>query len=203
MNIERVTVEVLETPVESQYTAAGNQVSTNYHVLARIFTGGGVQGIGFDVVLRPALVKSLAQTTQELGQLLIGMSVLEIEAARAKLERASGWAGPGGLVNMAMAPLDIAMWDAKGKILGQPLYRLLGGYRDRVRAYASDSPLVQPAPGRAVTFCSGPRCSRLRHGQTAIGTRSQARRRGSEGPSGPRSRWTPGSDYGGRHGELE
>ncbi len=29
MNIERVTVEVLETPVESQYTAAGNQVSTN------------------------------------------------------------------------------------------------------------------------------------------------------------------------------
>ena len=139
MNIERVTVEVLETPVESQYTAAGNQVSTNYHVLARIFTGGGVQGIGFDVVLRPTLVKSLAQTTQELGQLLIGMSVLEIEAARAKLERASGWAGPGGLVNMAMAPLDIAMWDAKGKILGQPLYRLLGGYRDRVRAYASDS----------------------------------------------------------------
>ena len=139
MNIERVTVEVLETPVESQYTAAGNQVSTNYHVLARIFTGGGVQGIGFDVGLRPTLVKSLAQTTQELGQLLIGMSVLEIEAARAKLERASGWAGPGGLVNMAMAPLDIAMWDAKGKILGQPLHRLLGGYRDRVRAYASDS----------------------------------------------------------------
>ena len=112
MIIERVTVEVLETPVESQYTAAGNQVSTNYHVLARIFTGGGVQGIGFDVVLRPTLVKSLAQTTQELGQLLIGMSVLEIEAARAKLERASGWAGPGGLVNMAMAPLDIAMWAA-------------------------------------------------------------------------------------------
>ena len=96
MNIERVTVEVLETPVESQYTAAGNQVSTNYHVLARIFTGGGIQGIGFDVVLRPALVKVLAQTTQELGQLLIGMNVLEIEAARAKLERASGWAGPGG-----------------------------------------------------------------------------------------------------------
>ncbi len=139
MNIERVTVEVLETPVESQYTAAGNQVSTNYHVLARIFTGEGVQGIGFDVVLRPTLVKSLAQTIQELGQLLIGMSVLEIEAARAKLERASGWAGPGGLVNMAMAPLDIAMWDAKGKILGQPLHRLLGGHRDRVRAYASDS----------------------------------------------------------------
>jgi L-alanine-DL-glutamate epimerase-like enolase superfamily enzyme len=34
--------------------------------------------------------------------------------------------------------LDIAMWDAAGKTLGQPLFRLLGGYRDRVSAYASD-----------------------------------------------------------------
>ena len=45
MNIERVTVEAPETPVESQYTAAGNQVRTNYHVLARVFTGGGAQDI--------------------------------------------------------------------------------------------------------------------------------------------------------------
>jgi L-alanine-DL-glutamate epimerase-like enolase superfamily enzyme len=43
------------------------------------------------------------------------------------------------MVSMAIAPLDIALWDAKGKSLGQPLYRLLGGYRDRVRAYASDA----------------------------------------------------------------
>ena len=202
MNIERVTVEVLETPVESQYTAAGNQVSTNYHVLARIFTGGGVQGIGFDVVFRPALVKSLAQTTQELGQLLIGMSVLEIEAARAKLERASGWAGPRS-GEYGDGPLGYRHVGRQGQDLGTttvpPLGRLQGpgpGLRQRLS-------LVQPAPGRAGTFCSGPRCSRLRHGQTAIGTRSQARRRGSEGTSGPRSRWTPGSDYGGRHGELE
>jgi L-alanine-DL-glutamate epimerase-like enolase superfamily enzyme len=137
MNIERVTVDVLETPVESAYTAAGNQVSSNFHVLARIFTDDGMQGIGFDVVLRPTLVKSMAQTCQELGQLLVGMNVLETEAARAKLERAIGWAGTagtGGLVNMA-----IAMWDAKGKVLRQPLYRLLGGHKDRVRAYASDA----------------------------------------------------------------
>ena len=86
------------------------------------------------MVLRPTLVKSMAQTCQELGQLLVGMNVLETEAARAKLERASGWARTGGLVNMA-----IAMWDAKGKVLGQPLYRLLGGHKDRVRAYASDA----------------------------------------------------------------
>ena len=70
--------------------------------------------------------------------MLVGMETLEIEAARARLERAGGWTGPGGMLNMAMSPLDIALWDAAGKSLGQPLCRLLGGYTDRVRAYASD-----------------------------------------------------------------
>ena len=90
MKIERITVEVLETPVGSVYTAAGNQVSSNFHALARIFTDDGLQDIGFNMVLRPTLIKSMAQTCHELGQLLVGMNVLDIEAARATLERASG-----------------------------------------------------------------------------------------------------------------
>lgn len=139
MKIERVTVEVLETPVALQYTAAGNSVASNWHVLSRICTTDGVQGIGFAVATRGRLVKALAQTALELGQGLVGMNVLEVEAARARMERDGGWVGPGGMLSMAMATLDIGLWDAVGKILGQPLYRLLGGSRDRVRAYASDA----------------------------------------------------------------
>ena len=85
------------------------------------------------------MLKPLAQAAKELGQLLVGMNVMEIEAARSRMERAGDWAGPGGLLNMAISILDIALWDAAGKSVGQPLYRLLGGYRDRVRAYASDN----------------------------------------------------------------
>ncbi|MDR3121073.1 MAG: hypothetical protein LBU58_07065 [Clostridiales bacterium] len=42
-----------------------------------------------------------------------------------------------GVMLMAISALDVALWDLKGKILGQPVYRLLGGGRDRVRPYIS------------------------------------------------------------------
>ena len=124
--------------MERPYRAVGRPVNASWHVLARVATAGGVQGVGYVVSVRPALVRPLAEMARELGQLLVGASVLEVEAARARMERVGSWVGPGGMLNMAMAPLDIAMWDAAGKVMGQPLYRLLGGYRDRVPAYASD-----------------------------------------------------------------
>jgi L-alanine-DL-glutamate epimerase-like enolase superfamily enzyme len=38
---------------------------------------------------------------------------------------------------MAMSAIDVALWDIKGKALGQPLWKLLGGGRDRIATYAS------------------------------------------------------------------
>jgi L-alanine-DL-glutamate epimerase-like enolase superfamily enzyme len=46
--------------------------------------------------------------------------------------------GPGGALPNAIAGIDIALWDLKGKLLGLPVYKLLGGkYRDKVRIYGS------------------------------------------------------------------
>jgi L-alanine-DL-glutamate epimerase-like enolase superfamily enzyme len=45
--------------------------------------------------------------------------------------------GTGGALPMAISGIDIASWDLVGQIAGLPLFRLLGGHQDRVRAYAS------------------------------------------------------------------
>ena len=42
-----------------------------------------------------------------------------------------------------VAPLDIALWDLAGKIMGQPIHRLLGTCRNKVPAYASSAPLME------------------------------------------------------------
>ena len=138
MKITHVAVNVLRVPVERPYRAAGRTVDANWHVLARLTTSDGIEGIGYIVYPRPDLMTTIAAAARELGEQLIGMSVLEPEAAWERLARRGDWVGPGGLLHCALAPLDIAVWDAFGKTLGQPLYRLLGGFRDRLPTYASD-----------------------------------------------------------------
>jgi L-alanine-DL-glutamate epimerase-like enolase superfamily enzyme len=139
MKITHVAIDVLRVPVARPYVAGGRTVDANWHVLARITTADGVEGVGYIVYPRPDLMTAIGHAARELGQHLVGMSVLEPEAAWDRLARLGDWAGPGGLLHCAIAPLDIAVWDAFGKTLGQPLHRLLGGFRDRVPTYGSDN----------------------------------------------------------------
>jgi len=139
VKITRVVVNVVRVPVERSYVAGGRTVDANWHVLARLTTADGVEGVGYIVYPRPDLMTTIAHASRELGEQLIGLDVLEPEAAWNRLARRGDWVGPGGLLHCAIAPLDIALWDAAGKTLGQPLHRLLGGYRDRLSTYASDN----------------------------------------------------------------
>lgn len=138
MKIAEVSVDLLKVPLKEPYFAAGKQITNYWHVLARVRTKDGIEGFGYVVLLNDSLVRPLTEATRELGQLLVGMELFAPERAWAVLDRAAEWIGPGGMVSYALAPLDIAIWDAIGKAAGQPLYRLLGGFRDRVPTYASD-----------------------------------------------------------------
>lgn len=62
-----------------------------------------------------------------------------LNAARLWHQMFTGWRKPvaKGDAISAIGAVDNALWDLRGKILGQPVYRLLGGFRDRVPAYAA------------------------------------------------------------------
>ena len=73
----------------------------------------------------------------DLCPLVIGRDPMQVEAIAAGLRDAASGAGPGGIFTLAMSAIDIALWDIKGKALGQSICSLLGGYRDRAPTYAS------------------------------------------------------------------
>ena len=110
--------------------------SWNGAVCVRVETDEGITGIGFTSshLSRFALREYILQ---DLAPLLVGQDPLSTESIwQEVLSRIDSRRWVGVLV-YAMSALDIALWDIKGKALGQPVYRLLGGYSNRAPVYAT------------------------------------------------------------------
>ncbi len=108
-------------------------------VILRLRTDSGIEGIGL-TFYGGAMTGSLRVAVEELAALTLGEDPLRIEHIVAKLRNGTGDScGPGGIFTLALSAIDIALWDIKGKALEQPLWKLLGGHRDRVATYASGS----------------------------------------------------------------
>ncbi len=90
---------------------------------------------------------------EDLAALTVGEDPTRIEHIVAKLRRAADSCGPAGLFTLALSAIDVALWDIKGKALEQPLWKLLGGHRDRVPTYASG--LAAPRPDRQAGRAGG------------------------------------------------
>ena len=101
-------------------------------VFVRIETDEGVYGTGGPTTHEQAYIIA----TQMRG-LLVGSDPRAIELLWDKIYRAQIH-GRKGASMMALSVVDCALWDLKGKWLGQPVYRILGGpTRETIPAYAS------------------------------------------------------------------
>ena len=87
---------------------------------------------------------------------IVGEDPLRVEAVVAKLRAAAGSAGPGGIFHLALSALDMALWDIRGKALNLPLWKLLGGARERVPTYASGALMRGLSLDRVVTAAATP-----------------------------------------------
>jgi galactonate dehydratase len=109
-------------------------------VIIRVNTDEGISGLG-EVGLAygtghsggAGYVKNLAES------FLLGADPLNTEGLWETMFRNTFWAQGGGpVVFGGISAIDIACWDIKGKVLGQPIYQLMGGKtNDNLRTYAS------------------------------------------------------------------
>ena len=112
-------------------------------LIVRVSTDAGITGIG-EVDSAPLAVKGAIEgpfshtTAAGLRELVIGEDPFQTEYLWYKMYRKNTYGGRRGVGLHAMSGIDLALWDIKGKALGQPVWKLLGGgFHKRLRAYAS------------------------------------------------------------------
>ncbi|MBS3819693.1 mandelate racemase/muconate lactonizing enzyme family protein [bacterium] len=134
-------IEVILLRQKEAIQAIGD--STQDAVIIKVHTDEGITGIG-EVASSPYVVEAIVNAPLSkylccgLKQICLGKDPLEIEKIWQEMYEQSSWFGLRGAGIHAMSGIDMALWDIKGKYLGQPVYKLLGGaFHQKIRAYAS------------------------------------------------------------------
>jgi L-alanine-DL-glutamate epimerase-like enolase superfamily enzyme len=102
------------------------------HVVLRLRTDEGVEGISYVSRVNPANAQPLKLLIEAQVAGLVGQDATRTEAIYARLFKGMLGAPVSGLELRAASAIDVACWDIKGKVLGQPVHKIMGGFRDRL-----------------------------------------------------------------------
>jgi L-alanine-DL-glutamate epimerase-like enolase superfamily enzyme len=107
-------------------------------VAAEIATDAGLKGLGYSLVFGGGGAEAvLAYLDTRLKPLLLDEDPRQVERLWDKMYRGDRGVRRVGIAGMALSALDIGLWDLAAKAAGLPLYRLWGGFNDRIPAYGS------------------------------------------------------------------
>lgn len=134
MKIQRVETYVVEQELETPFYFSQFEYRSRQICMVKVVAEDGSYGWGEGY--GPATVVKAG--VEFLSPLVLGEDPLQVEAVWQKMHlRALDYARRGVLV-AAISAIDIALWDLRGKLLGQPVSVLLGGRRrERVKVYAT------------------------------------------------------------------
>ncbi len=151
MKITAIKLHLLRVQLKRAFWMSLEPIQDASEILVRIETDEGISGIG-EIHGRP--LKAIAAIIREVfAPLLLGRDPLATEtiyedlflttctrpplAPRGKKQQPQLSTIPPAQTLAAIAGIDIALWDIKGKSLGLPVFRLLGGQEGKAKAYAS------------------------------------------------------------------
>jgi len=137
MKITGIRTMTVDAPLETPVVTAIHDIRSVGFVLVFVDTDAGVTGEGHLFSLPARHTAPLEAMTAGLGRSLVGENAHRVEGLWSKLWGEVNFLGHKGVSIFALSALDMALWDARGKALGQPVHRLLGSCRDSAPAYHS------------------------------------------------------------------
>jgi L-alanine-DL-glutamate epimerase-like enolase superfamily enzyme len=137
MKVTHVETQPVVVRLDQPIGSALGQIADFGCIIVTIRTDEGVTGENLIFTLNNRRTKVLRQMVDELADLVIGQDAQHIAGFWARAWKDINFLGHKGVPVAGISAIDGALWDALGKTAGLPLYRLLGGAKDRVPAYHS------------------------------------------------------------------
>ena len=130
--IEKMEVSVYRVPT-TQAESDGTLTWTATTVVAVQPHAGGLKGLGFSYA-----TGACARLIEDvLNDAVIGQDAMDVAGSWSAMVRAIRNFGRPGVASMAIAAVDIALWDLKARLLDLPLIKLLGQVHEKVAIYGS------------------------------------------------------------------
>lgn len=171
--IESIDIRLYRVPIDPPVQAASTGVMSAFDmVMVRVRDSDGAQGCGY-TSLMAGQGNAVATIIEHVyADLLRGEDPRRIEYLWSRLWKTQHYAGRGAPVTFALAAVDCALWDLRGNVLGEPLWRLLGGHEPKVRAYAGNIdlnfPMEQLLAGASNSLEQGHRSIKMRLGKPTL-----------------------------------
>ncbi len=175
--IQRADDSNEQTHIPSLTRHAGQARITEVHAFAvrratyvKVVADDGTSGWGEAGHSGGVLVAQLVN--RELNPLLTGKDVFDGDPHWSRMYFQMDELGPSGLAAQAIAGVDCALWDLRGKLLGLPVWKLLGGtYRNQIPLYGSFSRAKNDSEYLTPTECARQAATLVQEGFGAIKVR--------------------------------
>lgn len=134
LTIESIETIPIRVPLPFTYKGSYYKMRNRCTIITRIRTSEGIVGEAYNADEdEPLQSEILSILHDELVPAVLGLDAFGTERVwEAMLPATFDQLRPRWYAMQAMACIDTAVWDAVGKAMGQPLWRIWGGYRDRI-----------------------------------------------------------------------
>ena len=146
MKIREIKSDHYSIPLPEVLSDSTHGLMTEFALITvRIRCDDGATGMGYTYTVGNtggAAIHTLIE--RDLAPVLVGSDPRRIERLWEQMWWRLHWVGRGGLAVHAISAIDVALWDLRARVAGEPLWRLLGGHHQRVPAYTGGIDLEFP-----------------------------------------------------------
>ncbi|MFD0917198.1 mandelate racemase/muconate lactonizing enzyme family protein [Pseudahrensia aquimaris] len=134
--IAKVKTQHFNVPLSEVLVDAKHGDHTHFELVTVTITDAdGKEGTGYTYTGGKGGRAIEAMVNHDLAPMLIGREADEVETLYDAMQWHIHYVGRGGIASFAISAVDIALWDIRGRKLGQPLWQMAGGEGKTCKAY--------------------------------------------------------------------